>query len=214
MNKAGEMIVFLLMYISLFLSALAISIVMCAQISDLYFIVQERNLIFEGEQAEDRDGVRRMNCEITDFLSGKTERIVGASDRANKHMQDVKRLLDGVRTTAFVLILLSVVLSLKKRRLKPEKMLMISFVPVVIALASFAVFAFSDFTDLFIRFHEIAFSNDLWLLNPEEDLLIRCLPEGFFLEMAMISIALGLALYALMATVYVFFINKFGRRDF
>ena len=41
----------------------------------------------------------------------------------------------------------------------------------------------SDFNKYFLLFHEMFFSNDLWLLNPETDLLIRMLPEGFFLDM-------------------------------
>jgi uncharacterized membrane protein len=28
--------------------------------------------------------------------------------------------------------------------------------------------------------HELTFSNDLWLLNPQEDLLIQLMPESFF----------------------------------
>lgn len=39
-----------------------------------------------------------------------------------------------------------------------------------------------SFNSLFIRFHELFFSNDLWLLNPETDLLIRMVPEGYFFD--------------------------------
>ena len=42
----------------------------------------------------------------------------------------------------------------------------------------------TDFHRYFMIFHEIFFKNDLWLLDPDTDLLIRMLPEGFFLDMA------------------------------
>ena len=39
-----------------------------------------------------------------------------------------------------------------------------------------------DFDSVFTLFHEIAFTNDLWLLNPNTDMLIRLMPETFFTE--------------------------------
>ena len=42
----------------------------------------------------------------------------------------------------------------------------------------------TDFHRYFMIFHEMFFTNDLWLLDPDTDLLIRMLPEGFFLDMA------------------------------
>ena len=32
-------------------------------------------------------------------------------------------------------------------------------------------------------FHELFFNNDLWILDPRTELLIRMLPEGFFFDM-------------------------------
>ena len=43
-----------------------------------------------------------------------------------------------------------------------------------------------DFDSLFILFHKIAFTNDLWLLNPQTDLLIRLMPIEFFISYAAI----------------------------
>ena len=41
----------------------------------------------------------------------------------------------------------------------------------------------TDFNKYFVLFHEIFFDNDLWLLDPDTDLMIRMLPEGFFFDM-------------------------------
>ena len=43
-----------------------------------------------------------------------------------------------------------------------------------------------DFDSLFILFHKVAFTNDLWLLNPQTDLLIRLMPIEFFISYAAI----------------------------
>jgi len=38
------------------------------------------------------------------------------------------------------------------------------------------------FSAAFIRFHELFFSNDLWILNPATDKLIVLYPEQFFVD--------------------------------
>jgi integral membrane protein (TIGR01906 family) len=42
-----------------------------------------------------------------------------------------------------------------------------------------------DFEDLFIRFHQVAFQNDLWMLNPRTDYLLILFPEGFWLDITL-----------------------------
>ena len=49
--------------------------------------------------------------------------------------------------------------------------------------AAFGGLVAIDFNKYFVLFHEIFFNNDLWLLDPATDLLIRMLPEGFFFDM-------------------------------
>ena len=52
-------------------------------------------------------------------------------------------------------------------------------VPLTLAFL-LMVLGILDFDGLFFRFHQLAFSNDLWLMNPSEDLIIRLMPEQFF----------------------------------
>jgi len=42
--------------------------------------------------------------------------------------------------------------------------------------------ALAGFERLFLAFHEVSFSNDLWQLNPRTDYLIAMFPEGFFFD--------------------------------
>ena len=43
-----------------------------------------------------------------------------------------------------------------------------------------------DFDQLFLRFHFLAFTNDLWMLNPATDYLIMLFPEGFWFDAGML----------------------------
>ncbi len=207
-GKAGEKRTLLCMYSALFLSALAISIVMCAQNSKLYLVVQQKCGLFDGTFPEDRQAVERMNQSVTDFLSGKTQKIENASERACRHMQDVKRLFNHTENAALVTLAFSVLLMIWSKK----SSFLIGVIPVFGAAVLVSLFAFSDFSTLFYRFHTLVFDNDLWLLSPDEDLLIRCLPEEFFYRMALIAVAQGLFIYLVFCFAN-FLINKFGRRD-
>ena len=51
---------------------------------------------------------------------------------------------------------------------------------VIIALVVL-IFAAINFDAFFIRFHKLLFTNDLWLLDPNEDYIICLLPENIFM---------------------------------
>ena len=53
---------------------------------------------------------------------------------------------------------------------------------VLATLAIAAVWAAIDFESIFVLFHKVAFSNDLWLLDPRSSMLIRLMPTSFFVE--------------------------------
>ena len=45
--------------------------------------------------------------------------------------------------------------------------------------------SYVDFGELFLRFHELSFSNDLWQLDPSRDYLLILFPEGFWLDVTL-----------------------------
>ena len=57
---------------------------------------------------------------------------------------------------------------------------------ILVYVTILALLACIDFDSLFILFHKVAFTNDLWLLNPQTDLLIRLMPIEFFVSYAAI----------------------------
>ena len=51
--------------------------------------------------------------------------------------------------------------------------------------AGLSLWAMLDFDRFFTTFHSLAFTNDLWLLNPRTDLLIRLMPEKLFMDLGL-----------------------------
>ena len=58
------------------------------------------------------------------------------------------------------------------------------FWAVLLALCAVALWAAADFEGVFVLFHRLSFANNLWLLNPQTDLLIRLMPLRFFIAYA------------------------------
>lgn len=111
------------------------------------------------------------------------------NEREKAHMVDVKNLFIGglwIRRIAILLFALAVVAMIKTKadwkRLLPKSFL-IGLCAFAGVTAGVGLLFLSDFNKYFLMFHEVFFDNDLWLLDPRTDLLIRMLPEGFFLDM-------------------------------
>jgi integral membrane protein (TIGR01906 family) len=68
----------------------------------------------------------------------------------------------------------------------------------------------TDFTRYFTIFHEIFFNNDLWILNPNTDLLIQMLPEPFFVNIAG-KIGLSFIKYLALAQLIGYIFYKKGK---
>lgn len=143
---------------------------------------------------------------LTD-VDGERQDFFNDQDRA--HMADVKNLFLGglkVRTVCLVIfVLLLLLLAVRKadlKRLIPRAYS--AGVGVFLALVVLLGLLFaSDFTKYFEIFHEMFFTNDLWLFDPATDYMIRMLPEGFFSDMALRIVMMFLAGLALVGIVMI-----------
>ena len=106
--------------------------------------------------------------------------------KEQQHMADVQDLFSLCRwigwgcAGAIVLIGLALRKNMSWRTFRRTLMVILGIVTAVIVLACI------DFDSLFVLFHKVAFTNDLWLLNPQTDLLIRLMPIEFFISYAAI----------------------------
>ena len=110
------------------------------------------------------------------------------------HMEDCQRLFDLLRTlrlgfavAAALLVLLSLILEWKEKPARAVGVapLWIGSLILTVPLTIFGIWAAVDFSSAFNFFHRILFTNDLWLLNPETDLLIRICPSSMFAGMGL-----------------------------
>lgn len=119
-----------------------------------------------------------------------------------QHMADCRGLFALDRTVLLVsaaaLAVLALAAFLLHDRRRTAAGFFIGTMVVVSAVAVVAALAVTDFDSLFILFHQLSFSNELWLLNPATDLLIRLMPTAFFMDYAAkLAIGWGLALLAM-----------------
>lgn len=129
----------------------------------------------------------RENLMVMTTVAGVEQDFFNEQDRL--HMADVQKLFIGglrIRTgcvAGMVLcILLLLILKADWKRILPRAY-QISLA-IAMIFTGIVAFAFSrDFTAAFTKFHELFFTNDLWIFDPAEDLMIRMLPEGFFADM-------------------------------
>jgi len=142
------------------------------------------------------------------------------NDREVQHMVDVQRLIQGIfrlRTVGLVLFVLgavAMILTGPRAAARPFfRATAIGGAASALLIGALAVTAAFDFDQLFMQFHFMSFSNDLWLLDPRRDRLIQLFPEGFFYDFAMrIGLqTVGLGLATLIASLGMLF--TLGRRQ-
>ena len=151
-----------------------------------------------GLAQEDYPAAARM---ITRYLSGSTEEFQLAAtvhgeavsaafhDREQSHMADVRQLFVLARAlalglTALTLLCTAALWFLRRPDRRGLRGLRWGLSSVLTVLAALLLWGIIDFDSLFVAFHRLAFTNDLWLLDPRQDLLIRLMPTDFFTHYA------------------------------
>lgn len=140
--------------------------------------------------------------EMLDYLKGDradlhVPTVVGGiereffNEREISHMEDVRGLIlwafdMRMLAAGIFLVCLGILLLLKTEItwVLPKAFQWGTGILAVAVLGLGCIFA-TDFTKYFNMFHEIFFSNDLWILDPATDLLINIVPEPFFIDTAL-----------------------------
>ena len=145
--------------------------------------------------------VMHVTKEMMSFLKGNRPNLIvdtvvngqkmeSFNKREISHMEDVQTLFVGgmnLRIAAIIFIVglmaLLVIAKTSWKRILPKAFQYTTVLLGVVTIGLVALFA-SDFDKYFTKFHEMFFTNDLWVLDPATSLLINILPEGFFVDIA------------------------------
>ena len=108
------------------------------------------------------------------------------NQKEQQHMADVQDLFRLCRGGGWVCAALVTALAITLRKDFPWRTVSRTLIALLATVTVLIILACVDFNSLFVLFHRIAFTNDLWLLNPQTDLLIRLMPLEFFISYAAI----------------------------
>lgn len=134
--------------------------------------------------------LRELDDRLASYLKGDAAALDDAPFNAREmtHMADCFELFALLRKARARLIPWAILLIvggayvLKDRR-RARLCAWLSPLALLLPLGLFAAYAAADFDRAFALFHNVLFRNDLWLLDPRTDLLIRVCPESMFMHM-------------------------------
>lgn len=163
---------------------------------ELYFEYQMEAGILDYAGISEED-LMRLDTHLADYLSGKKSngdcmvKVFGQkqnafNDREAQHLADCRRLLAPVSAPwlAACLIIAGIALILPGKQGRRVSAWTASVI-ILLPIAFLGVWAALDFNSAFHFFHKILFTNDLWLLDPRTDLLIRICPSSMFANMGL-----------------------------
>ena len=125
--------------------------------------------------------------QVKDPDTGKT--VNAFSDKENAHLQDVRGIVSFLKIARYaggglvigILGYLYFFGSKDKKTLLSDAARGFALSALALFFASaLAVWGIVNFDGLFITFHILLFRNDLWLLNPNTDVLMALMPLRFF----------------------------------
>ncbi len=153
-----------------------------------YMNIEREDYIDGGRQIRDYFNNDAEELDVRVVVGGILRSIY--SEREVLHMSDVKDLVRGVYRLGelsalylFAFAVAGMFFEPWRRSLRRTAWHMAMGGAVTLGLVVLVgLGALAGFERLFLAFHEVSFSNDLWQLNPRTDYLIAMFPEGFFFD--------------------------------
>jgi integral membrane protein (TIGR01906 family) len=139
-----------------------------------------------------------------------------SNDKEVQHMEDVQALIQlflrmQLIAAAVAVVRLALALVPNRDLAALGRDMLLSTGLMVALVAVIGVLSLLDFDALWTRFHQIAFRNDLWQLDPTRDYLIMLFPEPFWfagtIRMAL-TVALQTVVVAVIGTVLLLFARR------
>lgn len=211
----------ILLIISLPISLLLTTLEVVAFDTD-YFIKKYEEYNIVKDTGITLNDLSEITTKLLDYLKGKEENVVMFKNVNGKeeqifeekeiiHLHDVKMLFSKgffIRNISVIITLISMIyLYVYDKKKLFKGLILCATIPVSIILILF-VFLLLDFNKYFTYFHLVLFDNDLWLLNPNTDILIQMYPLQFFTSIAYKIIFLFIFQLILVFSVGIYFNKK------
>lgn len=157
----------------------------------------QKNNVMEATGME-LDALMEVTEEIQDYLLADREDLVinaeidGVeqqvfNEREIVHMDDVQVLFkQGIlfRNLAGAFLILAILYGLIRKETFVWKALLYGCALLILGGILVGALLYFDFDRYFVLFHEVFFSNDYWILDPRDSILINMVPLPFFISMA------------------------------
>ena len=139
------------------------------------------------------------------------EDVIFYNEKEQHHLHDIQILVKAARKF-LILVNIGMVLALIVVWLidkSDKKQFLVSItrsfksavIASLIALGTLVALYFIDFDWAFRKFHEIFFTNDLWLLDPKTDRLIQMMPLEFFIDFTKLWLSKVFLIFIIFITV-------------
>lgn len=216
MNKYLRQTLIVIQNFSLFISAiLGIIFYNCFNL-DFYKNFYLRENLAPSINTTD-DELINNTTNLLEYLTNKAElNTTWFSEKDILHMKDVRTLYNvSFNLMIFfiiIFILSTILIALVYKNYtmfyitKTFNKILLAFIILIIVLAGIISYNFNSF---WIKFHQLLFSNDLWLLSPDESNLIKMVPEKFF-----ISLITTIILHILILFISLFVLNNIFKKKF
>ena len=175
--------------------------------SDLSIIVDNIQDFFHEESNE------KINMPI--YINGIKKQLFNSKEI--HHMIDVKNLIQNIKffnyllwAITLIMLLMKIILSKQKKLNSLHIIAKSYFIYSASILISILILIALSFRWIFYFFHIISFDNNLWILDPRTDYLIKIFEEVFFMDAAIF-----IAILTLFSSIIIFLsvntINKYTK---
>lgn len=197
MNKTRKFLISIFLFISIPLIILLTTVDIVVFDTD-YYVKKYEEYNITDETGININDLKDITVNLLDYLKDKNDNIIMFKEvnKSNeqifeskeiKHLEDVKLLfIKGyfIRNILLVLSLIIVLYLLFNNKKLLLNILFFSSLFTILSILTLYFLISLDFNKYFTHFHEIFFSNDLWLLNPKTDILIQMYPLNFFFDIS------------------------------
>ena len=184
----------------LYFAALLLSFHSVGTNDALYHRLQMRADIL-SEAGISEEELIALDSDLADYLAGDASALDDSpfNERELTHMADCYDLfvlLRQVMITAFAAAPVLLVAAIACGYREFARSALIGALALLGLIVLLGIWGAVDFDSLFTAFHHLLFTNDLWLLDPRTDLLIRICPQSMFMTMAVMIAASELIVIA------------------